>query len=325
MGESADSKVIGAIDAGSNGMRILVARATADGLLTKLDGYREPVRLGADAFSTGTFSKKTIALAVNAFEKFSETLAKHNTELLRAVATSATRTASNREQLVESIETATGIQLDIIGGLDEARFVYDGVAEAVALSGQTAMLIDMGGGSVEITVADDGKPLGCETFPLGTVRLMETLASHDMKERDVVELVRPYQRATAELLEAEIGALRPALCIATGGNPECIGRLRASMLGKADSKKAKPREIRAIAELLLEMSVKKRIEILDMRPDRADVIAIASTVLAGVLEGVDVKEVLIPGVGLKEGLLRSVAGDAFPRPKSRKRSERNKP
>jgi exopolyphosphatase/guanosine-5'-triphosphate,3'-diphosphate pyrophosphatase len=309
------AEMIAAIDAGSNGMRLAIASIAVNtevdgdhgGAVEELESYREPVRLGADAFAAGSFSEPTIEAAVGAFTRFAERVERYGVRHLRAVATSAARDASNSRTLVSRILKATRIRLEVIDGLEEAQLVFAGVATAIDLSNRDALLVDMGGGSVELTVARNGLALGCETLGLGAVRLLARLKESGLGEADLDRLIGPFRGAAAGLLKAEIKDRKPDVCVGTGGNLECLGRLRGPLLGKVKLGKVKRSDLDPMIAKLLDMTPAERVAKLGLRPDRADVIAIAAIVLRMILEDAGVAKMLTPGVGLNQGLLRQVA------------------
>ena len=308
MAELSDQPIlVAAIDAGSNGIRFAIGRVEKSGDFRELENIRESVRLGADAFSSGHFSEGTMAMAAAAFERFAGLMRANGIEHYRAVATSATRDTANGKDLVAHIREATGIRIEIIDGLEEAHLVFAGVAAEVDLTERTALLVDMGGGSVEITVARNGVALGCVALPMGGVRLLSRIRATGKSERDLDELLVPFHGAAVGLIETELKKKPVEVCVATGGNPTALGRLRVPLLGKSKVGKVKLTDLDAMIELLLEMTPKERETRLDLRPDRADVIAIAAIVLRMIMREADVSKTLTPGVGLAEGLLRQVA------------------
>jgi exopolyphosphatase/guanosine-5'-triphosphate,3'-diphosphate pyrophosphatase len=300
-------QMVAAIDAGSNGFRLAIGRVNGNGIIHDVETRRESVRLGADAFSRGEFSEETLSLAVKAFERFAERIKLHEVQSLRAVATSAAREAANGRQLAARVRKATGIRLEIIDGLEEAKLVLDGVAGSIDISSGTALLVDIGGGSVEVTVARNGLALGCETFPLGPVRLLERIRAKGLRESDAESLVTGVRGSIAGLLEAEVAGKTPEICVGTGGNLECLGRLRVPLLGKVKTGKIKLADLSPMIRTLLDMTPAQRAAKLDLRPDRADVIAIAAIVVRAIMTDAGISRMVTPGVGLGQGLLRQVA------------------
>jgi exopolyphosphatase/guanosine-5'-triphosphate,3'-diphosphate pyrophosphatase len=302
---------IGAVDVGSNGIRMVVAELDEAGALHEIENSREPVRLGADAFDKGRFTPATIRKTVKAFTRFAAIFQAHNVTKARAVATSAVRDASNGRQLIDSIQQATGLRLQVISGLTEAQLVFEAVAGAVGLQGRTAMLVDMGGGSVEITISRNGQAMGSETLPLGCVRLMQELRRRKPRwhESRTEQLIARYRGTISGLVRAELDDEQPQIVVGTGGNIEALAKLRTQLLPKIKTGKVKLSDLDLMVPKLLDMSVEQRIRRLGLRPDRADVIAIAAVVLRMVMQDAGIYRMLVPGVGLKEGVLRQIADD----------------
>jgi exopolyphosphatase/guanosine-5'-triphosphate,3'-diphosphate pyrophosphatase len=309
MGETGigSGEPIAAIDAGSNGMRLAIAKLNGSKALRELEYIREPVRLGGDAFGLGEFTEPTMDAAAAAFDRFAERIKHHGVRHVRAVATSAAREASNTPALTARVRKSSGIRLEVIDGLEEAQLVYKGVSTAVDLTGKSALLIDMGGGSVELTVVRDGHALGCETLGLGAVRILGKLGETGRQEADAVELIEPFRGSAAELVRAELKDQKLDVCVGTGGNLECLGRLRGPLLGKEKLGKIKASDLDTMIEKLLAMAPAQRSAKLGLRADRADVVAIAAIVLRWILTENRIGKVLTPGVGLTQGLLRQMA------------------
>src|SRR4051812_33015782 len=164
---------LGAIDAGSNAIRMVVAELGASELI-RVEAERVPVRLGHGAFTTGELDDKTIDQAVAAFVHFRERFDHHHVTMYRAVATSAVRNASNRDVLLHRLYHEAGIELEVIEGEEEARLIRKAVMHAV---GPTAppprAILDLGGGSLEVNLRSGAEWLAY-SLPVGTVRLLET-------------------------------------------------------------------------------------------------------------------------------------------------------
>ena len=139
---------ISAIDVGSNGMRMVVGEVDQAWRVNVIDNIRLPVRLGQDVFSKGYLEEKTIQQTEEAFQHFRHVADGFDIQRLRAVATSAAREASNRDLLIDRILRATGIEVEIISGEDEARLIHAGVAHVLELGKKRTLLIDIGGGSI---------------------------------------------------------------------------------------------------------------------------------------------------------------------------------
>ena len=293
---------IAAIDVGSNALRLAIASVDEHHRPRIIANYREPVRLGQDVFTKGSITAPTLERALTSFRKFRGLMREHRVGSFRAVATSALREARNRAAVVKRVRETTGIELNVIPGEEEARLVYLAVAGKIELKGRRALLIDIGGGSVEVVLAVDGRIVATDTFRMGAVRLLRELGDSADGARRFNKLVREYVDATRKRLHRDIGRQPIDLCVATGGNLEALGDLRRRRWRKPDNL-IKLEELGELIEEMQTMSVAERVHRFGLRPDRADVIVPAGIVLHRFLQWTGVKQVEIPRVGLKDGLL----------------------
>jgi exopolyphosphatase/guanosine-5'-triphosphate,3'-diphosphate pyrophosphatase len=308
---------IAAIDVGSNAIRMLVSRLDRQGKLETLENLRLPVRLGQDAFTSGQFSETTMHMAVEAFVRFRQVAELFEVSQTRAVATSAMREAANSDLLVDRITRQTGFELEVISGEEEARLIHLAVKYALDLSGKYSLLVDIGGGSVEVMLSDGENILSTESFGLGTVRLLHKLEARDGEQMPFTSLLREYAGSARRYIEREIGQARVEQCVGTGGNIEEMGRLRRRLFKRNRTSVITLEELDRLAERLAGLSVAERMGRLELNPDRADVILPATVVLQMIAREARVSEVHIPGVGLKEGVLLEMAplalGPSLPR------------
>jgi exopolyphosphatase/guanosine-5'-triphosphate,3'-diphosphate pyrophosphatase len=300
---------LAAIDVGSNAIRLSIASVDGDRKLTSLENFREPVRLGLDVFAKGLITDGVLEQSIDAFTKFKEAIDRHGVNWSRAVATSALREATNRDMFIDSIAQRCGIDVVVIEPEEEARLIHLAIAGKVNLKNKTAMLIDIGGGSTEVTLTADGSIVSTESYKMGAVRLLQLLSSgvsgkeKRNGEREFNQLVKEYVESTQRRLKREIGGKKINICVGTGGNIETLGSLRKDLLGKEKETSIEMDELDTIVKKLLGLSFEERIQQLKMRPDRADVIVPASIILQQIAKVAGVEEILIPKVGLKEGIL----------------------
>lgn len=313
--------VLGAIDVGTNAIRLLVASVNGNNGVTLVENVRDPVRLGQEVFTGGMISEETIERAAEAFRKFRIVLDTHSVKWVRAVATSAAREALNKDLFIDRVFRASNIELDIIGPEEEARLIHLAVAERVDLKNALALLIDIGGGSAEITLVEDGEILATESFRMGAVRLLQVLEEKKHGAKRFQQLVREYAEAAHRRIEQEIGKRKISLFIGTGGNIEALGALRTQILGKEKATELSVEELDSLLATLQEMTFEERIQKLLLRPDRADVIVPAAIVLQRVAKIASIKQIQIPGVGLKDGLLIDMIGDLYGEKKHVRRNQ----
>ncbi|MDQ6994162.1 MAG: Ppx/GppA family phosphatase, partial [Mariprofundaceae bacterium] len=291
--------LVAAIDVGSNAMRLGIAAYDKDGVAQLIQRYREPVRLGHDAFTSGTISPQTMHDAVQAFQQFQRIIKQYHIDTYRAVATSAMRDALNGEQLIQRIHQETDISLELISGEEEARLVHYSIARRVNLHHQFVLLVDMGGGSVEVTLCDNGEVISAQSFKLGTVRLLEILG----KSSNFNTLLSEYMDGVRNKLKEQIGSKKASLCIATGGNAGALGSLIHQYFDGKSSTFITDKELKNLIIHLEGLSLEERMHDLNLRPDRADVILPAAIVFYEIMKLAKVKDMLIPEASLLDGVL----------------------
>jgi exopolyphosphatase/guanosine-5'-triphosphate,3'-diphosphate pyrophosphatase len=298
-----------AIDVGSNAMRLRVVEANGPSDVREVASERAPIRLGRDVFLTGRLAPTALLEAVDALKRFREVMRAANVDAYRAVATSAVREAQNAEVLVERAAREAGVKLDVIEGVEEARLVLVAVLHAVELGARRALLIDIGGGSVEFTVLAGSAARASVSLPLGTVRLQEAFLSGDeavSPERR--ELLAEYVDRLLDEAQVLTGA-RPDVVIATGGNVDAIAAIAAAATD--DGVGIDVALMRALRDEMAAVPAAVRRERWGLRGDRADVIVPAMFVLSAVAERVGCATIAAPGVGLKDGILAELVDRAF--------------
>jgi len=298
---------IAAIDVGSNAMRMVVGRIVYDGKVEAMENLRLPVRLGQDAFTTGIISEETSQQTVDAFARFRRIADNHKVEKIRAIATSAMREADNGDLLIDRIARSTGIEIETISGEEEARLIHLAASQAVNLKNKHALLIDIGGGSVEVTLSQNGKILSTESYDMGTVRLLKKLDGGKNTALPFHKLAREYVEAARHRIDRELGSKKIDICIGTGGNIEEMGRLREKLFKGDSDRLITLEELDKLVETLSRMRVEERIRKFKLKPDRADVVLPASIVLQMIAHAAKIREVTIPNVGLKDGVLWDMA------------------
>ncbi|MGA3406398.1 MAG: Ppx/GppA phosphatase family protein [Candidatus Bathyarchaeia archaeon] len=298
---------IAAIDVGSNAIRLAIASAEDKGRLDLIDTARESVRLGADVFANREISNQRLVEAMDAFLRFRKLINAHKVKFVRAVGTSALREASNRDYFISQIAKAAEITIDPISGEEEARLVHLAVAGNVRLKRRVALLVDIGGGSVEISLANQREILVTESFATGTVRLLQLLEQKKHGDRVFRQLVHAYINVSDTRLKKELGKHKIGLCIATGGNVETLGDLRVQLCKGKTNTSITIDELDSVLKKLESRSYEDRIRKFKLRPDRADVIIPAAIALQNIAYQAHVERILIPRVGVKDGLLIDMA------------------
>jgi exopolyphosphatase/guanosine-5'-triphosphate,3'-diphosphate pyrophosphatase len=295
---------IAAIDAGSNALRLVVARAESPWEIRRLATERYPLRLGHRAFTERRFDEATLRKAVKAFRHFRRVMDEHGVEKYRAVATAASREARNRRVLLERVQRRSGIRLEVIDGAEEARLVRTGVLAAVGDKLSPRVIVDLGGGSTQISVLRQGTLESTVALPIGTVRLMEAMKIRGAITPSQVEEVRDYVLSFLRTLVPRRGD--PAVpAVACGGNAEALAQIAA---GPAEFgfDSLSLRLLRDRMWDMVQRSVPSRMKAYGVRQDRAEVMGIAAVVLTTLGQWLGVRNLIVPGVGVREGVLREL-------------------
>ncbi|HUF00452.1 MAG TPA: Ppx/GppA phosphatase family protein [Anaerolineales bacterium] len=311
---------ISAIDVGSNAMRMVVGEVDDAWQVRTIENIRLPVRLGQDVFSKGYLEEKTIQQTEEAFLRFKQMAENYNVHQLRAVATSAAREATNSDLLVDRVFRTSGIEIEIISGEEEARLIHLAVAHILNLKNKRTLLIDIGGGSVEVTISTGRNIISTDSYNMGTVRLLEKLNGSKSKH-PLGNLVREYAEAARYRIEQDIGEEKVQICAGTGGNVEEIGRLRQKLFRAESDRFITLEELEKLINRLERMTYEERMRKLKLRADRADVILPASIVLHLIASQAGVKQLMIPNVGLKDGILLDITEDLSKKLRPRRREQ----
>lgn len=298
-----------AIDVGSNALRLRVVEADSPGEVRELQSERSAVRLGREVFLQGRLAPSVLSQACDALKRFREILDLHKVENYRAVATSAVREAENGSILVERARRESGIELDVIEGIEEARLVRLAIVGRLDLRGRRALLLDLGGGSLEISLVDRGELRASKSLPIGTVRLLEAFherpAGADLTRLGIEgeEMAREY--IERQLMEVEIPKGSFDACVGTGGNFDTLAQLcpPADIAPDPLRPLLDVGAVRALLPRLAQMSPDERRTTFGLRPDRADVIVPAAEIVIGVARAFGIEQIQAPGIGLKEGVL----------------------
>lgn len=288
-----------AIDIGSNAVRAAIGELDEQGKLKIIQSLRDSVRLGREVFSDGKVSDSTIKSLTEALSKFQKSGKELGVSLTRAVATSAMREVRNDSEILEAITKELRLPIEIISGEEEARLASRIVKTTLDISSKRAVLIDIGGGSMEMSILDDGEIVLSESIKVGSVRLL------GIKPALLPKMVAQYSRSLLGRIKEQLDTDRKLdLVIGCGGNCEAILGLRTSLLKKKDDATAvSVSEMKEILQTLTPLSISDRIEKYGLRADRADVIIPALVVLSHAVESIGGKALEVPRVGLKEGVL----------------------
>jgi exopolyphosphatase/guanosine-5'-triphosphate,3'-diphosphate pyrophosphatase len=303
---------IAAIDAGSNAVRLSIARAFSALDIEPLVNERCPLRLGEGVFVRHRFSEEILNKAVKAFRHLHELMEEYGVTKYRAVATSASREARNSGTLIRRVKQATGLRLEVITAKEESRLGREAAIAALGPETPPNCVVDLGGGSLEINILRDHSILQSAQLPVGTVRLMTTLGIPGTIRPVQAEQVRRYVRALLESRLPHRPNLADQLAVALGGNAETLSNVapgpRREGLPTLDVSLLRDR-----LPDILERDVRERMKSYGVRRDRADVMGVAAIIFVVLGRYLNIHHFLIPTVGIREGILQEIAREAFSR------------
>ena len=295
------------VDVGSNAIRFLAGEFLAADVYKTLEEQRVPVRLGHEVFISGRLDREATDAAVGALRSFGKRMEVLGIEHYRAVATSAVRESKNGSDFVERVQRDAAIRLEPITGSEEARLVYFAVRHRIPMTSGDWILADLGGGSVEVSLVGASGIQWSESHTMGSVRLLEALHGSGGDLARIQQLLTEYT-ATLQIPEsARQGDI--AGFVATGGNMEALARLTGAT-PRPDGVSAVPvQDLRRIIAVLSMLSPRQRMEKFGLREDRADVILPAAMVYERLAGVTGAREILVPHIGLKEGVLLDLVDD----------------
>lgn len=282
-----------AIDIGSNAVRLLfcnVFESKSGPVFKKASLIRVPIRLGEDAFIHGNISKEKADRLVKTMQAFKILMEVHEVVGYRACATSAMREASNSAAIVMRLYKEAGINVSVIDGQTEAAIIFaNHIAESVDSSG-SYLYIDVGGGSTELTLFSNNKIIASHSFNIGTIRIL-----HGQIKKDDWEHLKSW-------IARHVACYKDVTAIGSGGNINKLNKL----VKKKDHKPLEVEKLKEVAEYLSGFTYEERIEVLGLNPDRADVIIPAARIFLTIMKAADIKQVLVPEIGLSDGLVHQM-------------------
>src|SRR6266849_636191 len=259
--------VFAAVDIGSNSVRLSIAELRR-GRLIPLHQDREVTRLGEGVFRDGTLNPQAMAHTLKVLRRFHRAVQSYAVERTRVVATSAMRDSNNARLFTEWVKTVTGWKLEVISGLEEGRLIHLGVIANLRTRPVKLLLIDLGGGSCELTLSEKGHIKEIVTLPLGAVRLTQEFIHHDPPTKPELTRLHDFIVQEAANVSRKITRAGVRAVIATSGTAAALAgaaqSLRLTRSGGVSQAIAEK-----LARRLAKMTARKRASIKGINPKRA--------------------------------------------------------
>ena len=297
---------IAAIDIGSNSIRQIVADVSATGSIRIIDEMKAAPRLGAGLARAGKLSAASMRHALDAVQRMTTLARQLGAVRIHVVATSAVREADNRRDFLDLVREETGLKVRLLTGEDEARLSFRSALAHFDLGVRRAVVMDIGGGSLELALSADGVVERLESFPFGALRLTEEYLGERPKPKHLKRLRTTVREGIRGVLP--VRDWRGALLIGSGGTFTNLGAIHLAARGlpfdgRVHGTLVPREEVEHLLDTLLASSRQERAAIPGLNPGRADIILAGVAVAAEVMARIEARDVTVSGYGIREGLL----------------------
>ena len=298
---------IAAIDCGTNSIHMIVVRIRPDLSFEVIDREKEMVRLGSGGLDGKALTQEAMSAALQAFSRFRRLAESHQVEEILAAATSAVREAENGGEFLSAVERETGIRPQVISGTEEARLIHLAAVYGVDVAGASAVVVDIGGGSVEITHGAGTSLRVAKSFKLGVIRLTERYVHSDpLSGRDERKLVRHLDEELAKTLK-DIKTAGYDRVIGTSGTILSLGSVASSdrrrVTDDLRNLRVSAKQIRRVRKDVTDRSITERMKMPGLDPRRADLIVAGGVLLDEIMRRLDAAEITLCDFALREGLV----------------------
>ena len=299
-----------AVDIGSNSVRLKIARLVRH-RLSEIHEDREVTRLGESVFRSGFLSPEAIASTVKVLRRFHRAVQNVGVESVRVVATSALRDARNSQAFLEWVRSATGWHVEIISGLEEARLIHLGLVSSLRINASPLLMVDLGGGSCELTISAGGHIRSTISLPLGAVRLTNEFLHQDPPRKADMLKMRGFIAREIERTADRIKRTRPKVVMATSGTAESLAAVCHGLYKTKGARAAavSRTQMARIAKLLSRQSLEERRKLPGVGPRRAEIVVAGAAVYAALLERCQLGGFRYSPLGLRDGLLAQMAAE----------------
>ncbi|MEQ8281027.1 MAG: Ppx/GppA phosphatase family protein [Deltaproteobacteria bacterium] len=298
---------IAAIDIGSNSVHMIAADARAAGGLDLIDKAKDFVRLGDGVFETGLLREDRVEAAVQAIDGYARIARSIGAERVVTVATSATRDAENGEDFVRRLRDRTGVDARVISGEEEARLIYLAVLQKIDLHGKRALVVDVGGGSVELSLGTGEQIAMAESLDLGVRRLRDTVGAPGKLDGETIERVRRHVERTAESIVDRVHEHGVDLLVGTSGTLKTLGELTVhpdAGWKTINSESTSLEDLEAITKRLVKQTPDERVEKSGVERRRADTIHLGALLITTLMKRLGMDAITFSDASLREGVIQ---------------------
>ena len=312
------TQTIAAIDIGSNSLKLVIVKAAASDSFTIIQQERERVRLGHETLRSRLLSPEAINLSAEAIAKFRSIAESRESDVILAVATASVREAQNAAEFVSEIERQTGVRVEVLSSLEEARLIGIAAAQFFGAEKSSILNIDIGGGSTELSLMNSGEPEKLFSMKLGAVGLTEKFLFGNPPTRKEIKCLRAEIATALEQPKRKIKDEAWTISTGTSGTILALANLLTDQEG--ESRNGKPQislnRLAALNEEMAQIPTTERAKIPGISPQRAEVIVAGGLILEGVMRGLNIETLQPCSYALREGViieyLRQIEAESLP-------------
>lgn len=307
---------LAAIDIGSNSVRLMVVEATREGSYRILDDHKETTRLAHGLAASGMLAQEAIIHTIDALRRMKSIVSGYQVDLLRVIATSAVRDATNGPDFVVAARQQLDLDITVISAVEEGELSYRSVASHYDLSDQHVLHVDLGGGSCELVFATLGNIEEIVSLPAGAVRLSEAFLTSDPPDKGELRTLR---RKVKKLYEETVRepTFLPHLMTGAGGTFSALASMVMRLRGLGERPIAgftvNRSEVRHVLDLLMMLPLAERRSVPGLHADRADIIIAGVAVIERLMKWLHINRLLVHDKGVRDGLIRAMIDEHFGR------------
>jgi len=299
---------VAAIDVGSNSIHMVIAQVESDGRFTVLDRAKEMVRLGHRTLTNGRLSAEAMHTGIRTLAAFRTLAERQDVVRFKAVATSAVREASNGGEFIQRVREEVGLRLTVIPGREEARLIYVGVRQAIDLRGEAALIVDAGGGSVELILSEDAKPVAMHSVKIGVARLSEKFLPDDPPDGKALAALQEYLGEQLNPILDRIAKRQVRRVIGTSGTMLNLITIAGFQRGDPpdghlNNYVVTAEEMTRVRRILCKADRDERLRVKGLDAKRADTIVSGACLADHILRRLDAQEMVACTWALREGVL----------------------
>ena len=300
---------VAVIDLGTNTFHLIIAEVSPGEDFDILYKGNEPVRLGQDAINQNIIIPEAFQRGIETLKQFSTRIAEHGATVVKAIATSAIRSASNGTDFVDAAKKEAGIEITVVNGEQEAEYIYQGV-RATGVINSMALIMDIGGGSTEFILCNQHMPIWKKSYNIGAARLMQAHFNSDPISKEDKQAINNQLHHVIDELKTACSIYKPSQLIGSAGAFETFAGL---ILKDQDVKALKCASIpmpeyQQLSQQLIASTHEERTRISGLIPLRVDMIVIAAILTDYVIQHCGIQQLSLSTYDLKMGVLGSLKG-----------------